>query len=108
MNAAETNQLKNVIEDWYAKGVAFDSTFDLKTDDRMYCSEMIKKGLSKATNHRINIASTRPTKTEAQFFASQLHLPLAYVSNLEVVAIDNLFTNTHCHLIQRYAYKSKP
>ena len=108
LQGKEINELQRAVEDWYAKGVVFDSAFNLKTDDRMYCSEMIKKGLGKATGNRINISTTRPTKTEAQFFAAQLHLPLSYTSNADVVAIDNLFINPHCRAVQRYSFKPTP
>ena len=39
----EKEKFRQQIDLWYGQGVKFDSLFSLKTDDRMYCSEMIKK-----------------------------------------------------------------
>ncbi len=104
INEAEIKSLRESIEQWYQEGISFDSTFNLKTNDRMYCSEMIKKGLAKATDNRIIIATTKANKNEAKFFAAHLDLPLSYTTNLEVVSIDNLFTNPHCRAIRRFDF----
>jgi len=106
MTPEETKQLRSIVEDWKAQGVAFDSTFNPKTDDQMYCSEMIKKGVERATANRIGIQTTRPTKQEAEFFARHLRVPVSYVSNLDVVAIDNLFVNPQCKAIRRFKFNS--
>jgi hypothetical protein len=108
MNEDEIKNYKGYIDRWFAQGVKFDSAFNLGTDDKMYCSEMIKKGLARATNNRIAIATTKPTKEEAQFFATHLHMPFDYMNKLHVIAIDNLFLNPHCRLIKRFDFNAKP
>jgi hypothetical protein len=105
MNAGEIKNLKELIHKWYAKGVRFDLAFDLKTDNRMYCSEMISKALSRITGKRISIETTQPTATEARLFSTYSHVPFAYASSLQVVSIDNLYTNRFCHLIKEFNYK---
>jgi len=105
LNDSEIKKLKECMEAWYAKGLRFDSLFNLKTDDRMYCSEMIKKGLAKATNNRVQIASSKLTKQEAFLLSAHLRLPLNYTTNLQVVAIDNLYTNAFCVKIKAYVFK---
>jgi hypothetical protein len=104
MNAQEIKKLKQIIYKSYSQGIRFDSAFDLKTDNRMYCSEMIKKSIAKATDLRIKMETTRLTKREALIMSSQLHLPFSYVKSLELVAIDNLYTNPYCRLIQRFDF----
>jgi hypothetical protein len=101
----EIERLKNFIHQWYRQGIQFDSTFNLKTDDRMYCSEMIYKALAKATNKRILIETTKPTIREAKFFSAYMHLPYSYTSKLEIIAVDNLYTNPYCSLIKEYNYQ---
>jgi hypothetical protein len=108
LNAEEVSKFKASIGQWYAQGVRFDSLFNMKSDDRMYCSEMISKGLAKATGNRIRIATSQPTKNEARFFSDHLHLPLSYTSNLNIVAIDNLFLNPQCRLVRRFDFNPKP
>ena len=105
METNEIKYLKELIHKWYAKGVRFDLKFDLKTDNRMYCSEMISKVLGRATGKRILIETTKLTHKEAGLFSVYMHLPFTYASELQVVPIDNLYTNPFCHLIKEYNYK---
>jgi hypothetical protein len=104
--ASETKSLKNLVLKWYAKGVRFDSTFNLATDDRMYCSEMIGKALAKVTDKKILIETTKLTTTEAKLFSVYAHLPFSYTSKLRIVSIDNLYKNPACYLIKEYNYKT--
>ena len=50
-NMADSTKVKlvSVIQSYYTEGRMFDMAFDLATDDRLYCSEMIYKAISKAT-----------------------------------------------------------
>jgi hypothetical protein len=100
----EIKSLKSLVHNWYVKGVKFDTAFNLQTDDRMYCSEMISKLLAMATKKRILIETTKPTNTEARVFSTYMHLPLTYTSKLRIVSIDNLYTNPSCFLIKEYTY----
>jgi hypothetical protein len=108
LDSTEILTLKETILGWHRAGVLFDSTFNLQTDDRMYCSEMIKKGLARASGNRIIIATTKPTPEESAFFASNLRAPLSYVRSLQLVAIDDLFLNPHCRLVRRFNYQYQP
>jgi hypothetical protein len=106
IDSDETYRLKQLVESWINQGVSFDSTFNLKTDDKMYCSEMIQKGLAKATNNRIIIATVKPTKAEAQFASTQLPLSVSYISQLNLVPIDNLYLNPACRLIRHFGFNN--
>jgi hypothetical protein len=101
----EIKSLKKILHEWYKRGVQFDSTFNLATDDRMYCSEMISKALAKVTGKRILIETTKVTGTEARLFSAYMHLPFIYTSRLQIVSIDNLYKNSFCYLIKEYNYK---
>ena len=105
MEAGEIKSLKDIIHKLYAKGVRFDLRFDLKTDNQMYCSEMIGKVLAEATRKRILIRTTKLTAKEAGIFSVYMHLPFTYTSKLQIVPIDNLYTNPYCYLIKEYNYK---
>jgi hypothetical protein len=105
MEAREMKSLKDLIHKWYLKGVRFDPIFNLKTDDKMYCSEMICKALARVTNKRILIETTKLTSAEAELFSAYAHLSFTYTSELQIVSIDNLYTNPFCHLIKEYYYK---
>jgi hypothetical protein len=105
LEAKELKSLKDILHKWYVKGVLFDPTFNLATDNRMYCSEMIRKALTRASNKRILIETTKLTSIEAGVFSAYAHLPFNYTRNLQIVAIDNLYKHPSCYLIKEYNYK---
>lgn len=105
MRSGEINKLKSIIYKWYAQGILFDSVFNLNTDDRMYCSEMVSKALMQATDDRIVIETTPLKTAEALAFSAYSHLPFSYTSRLKVISIDDLYMNSFCHLIKKYNYE---
>jgi hypothetical protein len=102
LNESEIKNLKTLIKKWYKKQIRFDMKFSLASDDKMYCSEMISKGLAIATHKRILIASTKLTGVEARFFSGYMKLPFHYTQKLQIVSIDNLYINPSCHLIKQF------
>ena len=104
VDSAEINTMRAAVTNWYNEGVRFDSTFNLKTDDRMYCSEMIRKALARATSNRIIIATTKPSKAETLLAVTRLPLSVEYLSKLDLIPVDNLYMNSHCRLIARFDF----
>jgi Permuted papain-like amidase enzyme, YaeF/YiiX, C92 family len=107
INADEIKKLKDCINKWHAQGIQFDFSFNLKSDDSMYCSEMISKALAAATNKRILLKQATLTTDQAALFSAYTHLPLTYTSKLQVIPIDALYTNPFCHLIKEYNYAKR-
>ena len=103
----ELKRLHEIIQDWISKKVRFDHAFDFRTDDRMYCSEMISKAIAEATRGRIAFERTRFTDTEAGLFAAYCHLSPDYTGKLEIIPIDALYTNRYCHAIKRYDFQKQ-
>ena len=104
LSAKETENMKLLIQKWYSKGISFDHRFDLATDQKMYCSEMVSKALSKATANRIHIPATKPTKLELAIFAAYSKLPFDQVKKMNVIAIDELYGQTGCTSVKEYSY----
>jgi Permuted papain-like amidase enzyme, YaeF/YiiX, C92 family len=104
MTQYEINNLKNIVHKLYAREVQFDNAFNLSTDDKMYCSEMISKVLKEATRKRISVEPTKLTTIDAGFFSAYTHLPFNYASHLSVISIDDLYTNPFCQLVKRYNF----
>jgi hypothetical protein len=73
------------IKGYYKTGLEFDTDFDLKTDDKMYCSEFIYKVLLKVSGNENYISLTR-------------------FSGYEYVAIDDLYLNSHTTQIYQFTY----
>lgn len=75
-----------ILDGYYAAGMEFDLDFDMTTDNKMYCSEMIYKALIVATGDSNYIA-------------------LSNVLEKPYVAIDNLYLNDHCTNLFKYEYR---
>ncbi len=111
LSDTENIQLEAQLNNYYRKKVHFDKTFDLKTDDKLYCSEMIYKVLKKVTNDRIVI-------TQSYIPENMQHLIAVYfkkynpnkniISIRKIIAIDNLYDNPHCRLLMKFALKDIP
>ena len=104
VNASEVKNLKQIIEKWYLQGLSFDDHFNLQSNDKMYCSEMIKKALASATHKRISIQTTTPTEEEKAFYANRTGTPLASLKAMTIVSIDNLYNNVNCRLVKSFRF----
>jgi hypothetical protein len=105
ISRCEIQKLKGIVYKWYAQGLQFDSAFNLSSDNKMYCAEMISKALYQATNKRISIESTQLTKREVRLFSMYRHLSFSDTSKIQMIAIDNLYTNPYCHLVKRLQWR---
>jgi Permuted papain-like amidase enzyme, YaeF/YiiX, C92 family len=84
LNSKQTESLKNTVLSFYTKQIPFDMKFDLHTDDRLYCAEMIYKAFNIALD-------------TSHFFKTTTHKGFEYVST------DNIFGNNNarilCHIV---------
>jgi hypothetical protein len=96
--------MKQQLRAWQVQGIRFDPWFSYKSDDQMYCSEMVAKLISKASKGSVVFEFTRPTALEKQVYLTRF--PKAKEHSLEdsVLAIDNLYMNPHCETIARFLY----
>lgn len=87
LDSTQQAQLVAKIQAYARQKITFDQQFDLQSDDKMYCSEMLYKAL---------------------LFASKdsLRLPITIASSgKKYIAIDNLFEHKNCKTIGEIAYK---
>ena len=104
LNSRELQRLKLQVLYWYTQQIKFDGQFSLSTDSVMYCSEMVKKAVERATKNRIKISLTKPGWIEAQVFAREAHIPIDAAKNLKLVALDDLYLNAHCQVVKRFKF----
>ncbi|MEO8116599.1 MAG: hypothetical protein ABI653_03050 [Bacteroidota bacterium] len=78
---------KKFINEKYASGILFDMAFDLKSDDKMYCSEFVAKTLMYAYQNNHLFDTT-------------------HIQQLDYFAVDNIFLNKNCREIHRFKYSS--
>ena len=84
-DARQKHTLDSLLQSWHKKGLMFDMQFDLTTDDRMYCTELVSKAIKIATDANISFATTT-------------------LNNFKFVSIDNLFLHKNCIEKQRFRY----
>lgn len=86
LNENQISDMLQKIRAYAAEAVVFDKQFDLATNDKMYCSEMLYKALVFAKQDSMVIEPT--------------------ISNTgkQYIAIDNLFEHKHCKTIGEIAY----
>jgi len=98
----ELQKLKTIITDYYNNKLQFDMNFDLSTDNKMYCAEMIAKSVQLATANRILIPKSSVTDELRQKYL-KMALQKKVVPSVksgyeqrEYWSIDNLYLNGHC------------
>ena len=70
---------------FYREGLEFDTHFDLETDDKMYCTELIYKVFKKV-------------------LGNENYLSLSAFSGKKFIGCDDLYLNEHSRLIYLYQY----
>jgi hypothetical protein len=79
-------ELYKVVRKYYGEKRMFDMKFDLQTDDRLYCAEMIYKAVNAATN---DILYIKPSSAFGYRF----------------VGIDDLYRNKHATQVWQVKFK---
>jgi hypothetical protein len=96
--------MKQQLKAWQAQHIQFDPWFSYRSDDQLYCSEMVAKLISKATEGEVVFEFTKPTALEKQVYLSRFPKAKQHPLEDSVLAIDNLYMNPHCQTIARFIY----
>jgi hypothetical protein len=98
------------IESYHNANVHFDWHYDMATTNRMYCSEMISKAVTQATNQRIQFRQVNvPPKMQpllVKYFKGQLSKDT--IATRKIMTIDNLYLKPECKKIVQVTLKSLP
>ncbi len=86
LDSIKIAELGKVVRAYYKQRPKFDMKFDLRTDDKLYCSEFVSKALNKAAHDTAYIGTTS-------------------VAGMRFVGIDNLFVTPHAHIIWQTVFK---
>jgi len=78
-SAEKVQELRQVVGAFYHSRPRFDMQFDLKTDDKLYCSEFVYKAITRTMNDTAYISTTS-------------------VLGHNIVGIDDLFMNKHASI----------
>ena len=105
----ELEKLKNIVHTHYMNKLQFDMNFDLTTDDKMYCAEMIAKSVEQATGKRITFSKSLITPGLKEKYLKKLLekkvIPSAKVAEQrEYIALDDLYMNPHCREVTKIVF----
>lgn len=109
LSKEELERLRHIVHTYYNKKLQFDMNFDLSTDDKMYCAEMIAKAMGNATSGRIVFSkSLINTELKEKYLKKLLEkkiIPSARVAEQrEYLALDNLYFNPHCREVIKVVF----
>ncbi|MEP6582709.1 MAG: YiiX/YebB-like N1pC/P60 family cysteine hydrolase [Ginsengibacter sp.] len=111
LSTAEKASLNTILLNYQAHNLRFDWLYDLDTDNRMYCAELIDKALQKATGNRIRIKQANiPVSMQATVFAffKKEHVTKQMVTQRKIITIDNLYMRQDCKKIMSFSLKKLP
>ena len=104
LSEEERNSFLTDLMDYGKRSVHFDRLYDLKTDDRVYCSEMIAKSLSRSTNGRISIEQSKVPKKMLPLMTSYFkneNISARQLTEDRYFAIDDLYLHPACRPLKK-------
>ncbi|HVF95778.1 MAG TPA: YiiX/YebB-like N1pC/P60 family cysteine hydrolase, partial [Flavisolibacter sp.] len=110
LTPAERDSFALTIEEYKSAQTRFDRVYDLTTDSEMYCSEMISKGIRKATQQRIQFREVKvPVKMQAALYNHfKKQLSRKVIAERRIMTIDNLYRVPECRLLMQLPLKFLP
>ncbi len=111
LSQEENDSLNEILIKYKAGDMRFDRLYDLDTDNKMYCAELIDKALQKATRNRINIKRTNiPAAMQPTVFAffKRENVTKKMVLQRKIITIDNLYLRNDCKKIMSFPLQYLP
>ncbi|MBN8668158.1 MAG: hypothetical protein J0M30_11695 [Chitinophagales bacterium] len=111
LDSQELAALKQKVIQHYENKLPFDMSFDLSTDDKMYCVEMIAKSVEEASRGRIqftrSIVNADLKRKYLKMALQKKVLPSRESANQrEYLAIDNLYMTPHCRPVTKTIFET--
>ena len=85
-NAEFNTNLSQIVHKYFNNGLPFDISFDLATDDKMYCAEFVAKSYISASNKNLEFNKSK-------------------IGEFTFYGVDDIFLNTSCFTIKELIYK---
>ena len=102
LSNAERIKLHNIVKKNFDLKIPFDATFNLNSNDSLYCSEMIYKALKTATNNRVVLPSSYINNFRPKIMG--YHFNNTFFKKFEYIGIDDLYLNPFCKEVIRVKY----
>lgn len=111
LSAVEKASFINKLLQYHASKAVFDRTYNLETDDKIYCSEMIAKSIKIATNNRIDFKEAVLPKKLLPFMYAYFKNENASkkeIAERKYISIDNLYLMPECTQVLKLPVKYFP
>ena len=108
LSESEKQNFEDELNSYHKNKIHFDKKYDLTTDDKMYCSEMIYKALKKITRDRILIKqSLTPVNMQnmLSIYFKAYNFTKTIISKRKIISIDKLYNNANCRVLMKFALK---
>ena len=101
----QINKLMNYCDSLYTNKTSFDFVFDLKSDKKMYCSEMLDKALGYATNDSLRLKQNAfRDHGLVKKVAGYLRAEEKVVQSRMYIPIENIYLHDACNMIKQYKF----
>lgn len=105
LNGQQSEHLVAHVDSLKQSGVSFDFLFDLRTHDRMYCSEMVDKALRAATKDSIRLKRNEFRDPQlVKLVAAFLHASEKEVRSRIYIPIENIYLDPSFEMIAQYKF----
>jgi len=118
INDVEKENFLKDLNAYHEKNAHFDRVYDLSTDSLVYCSEMISKSLTRATNGRLTFKQVTTPKpmlvVMTRFFKPEApkntpdKIVAKTIRERKYIPIDVLYHNPYCTELMRFKLKHFP
>ncbi len=111
LSSAQRDLVKKLVEGYKNAGVRFDRKYNLVTDDRMYCSEMIARTITLASDQKITFPLVNVPKrmqTMVAVFLEAEKISPQLVAETKIITVDNLYSMPECTLLASFPLKRLP
>lgn len=111
LSTVEKDSFLTNLKQYHASNAVFDRRYDLGTDDKIYCSEMIAKSLKRATHNRIVFKEAVLPKKLLPFMYAYFKNENATrkeIAERKYISIDNLYLMPQCTQVLKLPVKFFP
>lgn len=103
LSSQETEKLHAIAISNHETKIPFDISFNINSNDSLYCSEMIYKALKTATGSRVVLPTSILTNFRPKIMGYRYNK--TFLKKFEYISLDNLYLNAFCKEITRVKYR---
>lgn len=101
----QINKLMHYCDSLYTTKTGFDFVFDLKSDKKMYCSEMLDKALGFATSDSVRLKQNAfRDHGLVKKVAGYLKAEEKVVQSRMYIPIENIYLHSACEMVKQYKF----